>query len=341
MKKILPLSSSPITSYPHYADVFSIIGTQSNHHIPWIYNYFVQLFVPDNIEQGLRIDYVVPDVFIFLPYIETNFISRDIALHKWNGIINFIRDYIEYNYYIYAFFEVSQIAAYTTKHIRYHDMMLYGYDDKEEEIYFSDNYKNGKYTSGVATYEEIINASNNYITIRTSGGQNIKPFRCLRYKENCDPFHFNKDEYIRLLTEYIERKNSNKYWKVPRIYKAEEEKCIYGIGIYTFIRRHICYIQELNKKIDIRGFYVLYEHKTILEKSLTYMMGENWKIKYPEEWEKLKRNINTTNTMLMLCLKYNITLYPSILSKLDQLLINLEKMDEELFPKLIHIIKNT
>ena len=98
MKKILPISSSPITSYPHYADTFSIIGAQSNHHIPWIYNYFVQLFVPNDMGQGLRIDYVAPDVFIFLPYLETNFISRDIALHRWNGIINFIRDYYNKNH---------------------------------------------------------------------------------------------------------------------------------------------------------------------------------------------------------------------------------------------------
>ena len=340
MKKILPISSSPITSYPHYADTFSIIGAQSNHHIPWIYNYFVQLFVPNDMGQGLRIDYVAPDVFIFLPYLETNFISRDIALHRWNGIINFIRDYIEHNYYIYAFFEVSQIAAYNTKHLRYHDMMLYGYDDRKEEIYFSDNYKNGKYASGVATFKEIINASHNYITIRTSAGQNIKPFRCLRYKENCDPFQFNRDEYIKLLTEYIEGKNSNKYWKVPRIYKSEVEKCIYGIDVYVFMRRYIRYMQKLNEKLDIRGFYVLHEHKTILEKSLTYIMGENWRINYPEEWEMVKRNINITSTMLMLCLKYNTTLYSNILNKLEQLSINIKEMDEELFPKLIHMIKN-
>ena len=297
MKKILPLSEPLITSYPYYANIFSLVGARTDYHIPWIYNYFVQLYVFDNLEERLRIDYVTPYLGVFFPFIEENYVSREIALQRWDGIIHFIRDYVDHGYCIYALFDVSQIAEYDINFTLCHDMMLYGYDDERKEVYFADNFKSGKYARGIATYEEIINASQNYMNIRTAAGDNIKPFCCRRYKEGRAPFPFDKSEYIESLVDYVESKNRNKYGWGPR----KHEKCIYGIDIYAYMHKHLHHVKNSKRILDQRGFYVQWEHKTILEKSLTYILGAQWKSSFPVEYGILKQDIELSYIILNLC----------------------------------------
>lgn len=52
-EKILPLGESPIKSYIHHALVFSIIDAYTKDYLPWIYNYYVQLVVPNNVFAGV------------------------------------------------------------------------------------------------------------------------------------------------------------------------------------------------------------------------------------------------------------------------------------------------
>ena len=96
--------------------------------------------------------------------------------------------------------------------------------------------------------------------------------------------------------------------------------------------------RDLKIDLDRRAFYVLKEHKLILEKSLTYVMGEQWKKDYAIEWKILNKDIQITTIMCNLCIKYNLTSDKSILDKIRSYLVVLEENDKILFPVLIKMV---
>lgn len=126
----------------------------------------------------------------------------------------------------------------------------------------------------------------------------------------------------------------------PDRYKVWEEKCIYGIDVYVFMRKYLQNVKKSKIILEQRGFYVQWEHKTILEKSLTYIMGEQWKSRFPVEYEILKQDIEISNIMLILCIKYNSTLDLRIIDKMEQRIVKLEENDKKLFSSLINILTN-
>lgn len=340
MARILPMSEPIIKCYPGYAHVCSIVGAQSEYHIPWIYNYFVQLYVSDDFRKEFRIDYRTPYLYDNLPCIRRNHIARNIALEQWDGIINFIRYYIDRDYYVYGVFDVSKIAVYSRDHFFSHAPILYGYDDEKEEIYFGDIYGYGKYSLGIASYKEVINATKEITHHKDVDSIDWRSgFYCVRYTENCYPFQFDIDMFINLLTDYVKQKDSVARWTLPGIIRSDKGKTVCGIRIYPFMQEYLLFAHNEGVGLDRRGFYVLKEHKLILEKSLTYVMGEGWKKEYSVEWKMLEKDIQITTIMCNLCIKYNLTSEKNILDKLRDYLVVLEENDKILFPGLIRIVE--
>lgn len=339
MTRILPMAEPIIKCYPYHAHVCSIVGAQSEYHIPWIYNYYVQLSVINNLER-VFVDYVTPYIYTALPCVKMNKLERNIALDLTNGIINFIKYYIDREFYIYAVFDVSQIAAYRCGQFFPHDPLIYGYDDEKEEVYFADNYMYGRYSLGTASYSEIIQATKVLSEREEMIDIDWAPeFRCVKYTDKCSLFEFNIQMYINLLNDYIEQKDSVKRWRVPGIISRAPLERIYGIGIYSFMQDYIGVARNSGANLDRRAFYVLKEHKLILEKSLTYVMGDQWKSKYSLEWKMVEKDMQMATIMCNLCLKYNLTHDEKILDKIRNYLISLEENDKIMFPCLIRMVE--
>lgn len=110
MKKILPITAPQIKSYANHAHVDSILRGQSELYIPWVCNYYVQLSVPEDFRE-YKVDYVIPNLFTYAPNLFVSRIERNIAFDIKNGVINFLRYYINNGYYIYTLLEVNQIEV--------------------------------------------------------------------------------------------------------------------------------------------------------------------------------------------------------------------------------------
>ena len=94
MRCILDRVAPIIDCYPNYGHILSIVGKHTKNYLPWIYNYFIQLYAPKNFEKGIRADFVAPEMFKSFPWLDTDHINRDIVNDKWQNIIDFIRDFI-------------------------------------------------------------------------------------------------------------------------------------------------------------------------------------------------------------------------------------------------------
>ena len=146
MRRVLPMKVPIIRSYANYAHIFAVLDAQGENYYPWLYNHYVQLCVPNEYSM-FPVDYMVTGMYTNTPNFFTSRIERKMAVTMRNGIVDFIKFAIDNGYYIFMMLEVSQIAAY--KGMRFHEPLLYGYDDEKEEIYFADTYLNGKYAMGM------------------------------------------------------------------------------------------------------------------------------------------------------------------------------------------------
>lgn len=339
MKKILPLADPDVKAYAKHAHIFAILGAQSTQYRPWIYNYYVQLSVPEGTQQ-FTLDYSIPSIFTYAPNLFVSRIEREVAVDVKGGILSFIKYQIDRGYYIYTYFAVNRIAAYRCERFQVHDPLIFGYDDEKEEIYFADTYQKGHYAIGMATYEEIVVATGTENEWRDWGLTAwTLDVVCMKYKDLGVCFEFDKEMYIRLIEDYLAKRNSYEiHWGVVGWRKGTRIKRVYGIGIYPFLREHILWAKRENRIIDPRGVYVILEHKQILEKTLFYILGENWKKQFPDEGELLDVLIAKATIMLNLCIKYNYTLDGK---KVDPILMysqDIEKIENKLLRKVIQIL---
>ena len=342
MKNILPMAIPAIKCYANYAHISSILGEKSKNYYPWIYNHYIQLYVPDDYKE-FPVDYMVTGMYTNTPNLFTSRIERGVAVNIRNGIINFIRFSIDNGYYIYMELEVEKIAAYANSGLQFHDPLLYGYDDEKEEIYFADTYINGKYSKGIASYSEMVNATGNVSDWSKFYVTDLQlDILCMKYRDLKKQFLFCKDTYTELLTYYVNKIDARKYfWEIPGVTNRGERANKCGIGIYNVLKKHLQFVKASSDRlIDKRGFYVILEHKKLLEKSLEFLLGNGWKEVYPLEARLIKKEIEDATICLQLCLKYNITKADKIVDKINEYAIELEETEKVLFPNLIRIVEN-
>lgn len=285
MRKILKLGESPLKCYPNYASIFSIIGAENDDYLPWVYNYFIQLIVPNNHDWGMRMDFAPPQIISNLPWLNYNKIDRYIIDSKWEYIIDFIRDTINNDRYIFGLFDVSKIDQYNRKSPSPHEVLIFGFDDDKQEIYFADNYSQGKYMQGTTNYNNVINA---YLGMNNEElkdwFEGIYLFNCRKVFDygmyqfsNRYYYKFDIKLYVDLINDYLKGKNTYLRWTTPPalINYAKADNNVWGINIYDYIIEHLAMIQQGNAENDWRALYVLYEHKMLIQKTLRFLQVKN------------------------------------------------------------------
>lgn len=337
MKNILPMGEPIVRAYGNHAHIFSILSAKSTQYLPWVYNYYIQLYVPCDYRE-FKVDYIIPSIYTYAPNLFVSRLERNMVRSNGGEIVDFIKFCIENGYYIYTLLDVKKIKAYEQTYFKNHDPLLYGYDDEKREIYFADTFLNGKYGYGVASYEEVAYA---FGTKQDWGNWNqsewVLDIRCMKYKDLDVRFRFNRDMYVNLLFDYLDGEDSyDKYWNVQGWEKGPQITYMCGIEIYTFIQEYLRIRKERGKRLDQRGFFVIWEHKNILNKTLIYIWGEQWNITYPVINELLQTAIKTAAIMLKLCLKYNISMDKIIINRIDECARFLKDIEKELFTSLIY-----
>lgn len=333
MEKILSIVKPVVSSYPRYGHTFSVLGAYTQEYLPWIYMYFAQLYAPDELSGEGQLDYVAPDIYAKIPWLEINYMEIDIGFKKMNGM-QLMKEYINYDFYFSAPFMVREFATYK-KDSMYHDLLIYGYSDEKEEFYFADNYEGGKYEFGVARYAEMENAIENY---DRTDNPNIN---CLKYRNNkaWKTFQFDKNTYINFLKDYINKTNDARTWGTPGVEYNFLKGKRWGIDVYSYIQEYLDAVKKLEIGVENRGLYVILEHKCILEKTLTYVLGEEWKEKYPFAWELLEKDIRVARIAFQLFLDYKLTLDKQLIEPIKNCIAELEANDYKLFPYLVSILE--
>lgn len=348
MKKILPFGNSPIICYPDYASLFGIVDAYTSNYREWIYNYFIQLVVYDNFDMGFRVDFVPPKILKSIPWLNIDKINRKIINDTWESFVSFVKVAIDNNMYIFSLLDANYTYLKSGDKNRpfLHEHLIFGYDDEKKIFYFGDNCKYGKYVLGEILYSDIEKANQSVLQNNLVDWHN--GVMMISFNNVYDYGNYvisNKHQHVfdvgivkELACDYLLQHDSERKWVPPTVLKNRLISCkkCWGIGVYDYAIRYINYIGEKEGKLEIRGFYVLYEHKKIMKDILNYLL-EKFAVKdeyYPKYCDL---SIKRASSLVSLCIKYNLNHKKELLNSIENGLVFLAENDKRIMQYIIRL----
>ena len=267
-------------------------------------------------------------------WILTQKIHRDVIDGKWESIINFIIDSINSNNYVHTninYFYVPLGPIYNKVHYN-HDILIFGYDLDEKVLYVSDFFDMGKYSYEKISFLDFGRAYSSYSIAENM--DYLYSMVCL-YKINlkCD-YVFSLENISNSISSYL-YSSIPEYWNN---YNSDNRKdIVFGMEIYTTLKSYITRVKSsCDSDIDIRPFYMLYDHKKIMVLRVKYL--------YEHEYYKNYNNQNIigltkiesqTKNVVYLLIKYNISKNNNILDKVINMLNNLENDEKNILKQYV------
>jgi len=272
LKKILELNRNPIlTSYWFYANLQSVItvADPKNLFIANNYNNIFSLTLNTRIQPHVlftsEIARTIMDIYFDCPYLDLQKINKNyfFGICKFS-FLDFVKHTINEGYFILLMVDRCYIKEYGFDYPSNHEIMIYGYDEEVNIVYFCDNVKDGEYRN---------NLSCSFSALLASFQELVFPFKLDDKDGTVDPFFdclyllkprensfytLNLDEIIRSLRQYIHLEAS---FGEKTIYSY---KTVWGIHVYETFKKYLHYVSGFNGSNyikDIRGFSVLWDHK--------------------------------------------------------------------------------
>ncbi|WFR57125.1 hypothetical protein QA584_26530 [Anaerocolumna sp. AGMB13025] len=290
-KKILPISVAPIRGYSHQAALLSILLSY-NQCKPWICNNYIQIFSLYNLKESDRsgtLDFLYTDYGDFRNYEYSanpwlRFFEMPIFMMKHNDfdIIEFIINAINSDYYMQIEVDKYYICKYDEYH-KYHDMhwiYIYGYDKETNIFNCCDNFLDGVFSyenidiaqilSGFrGSYEEFAKKMVNSEALSKIEkiGPSFTMFQILNNHADSNYTELNEikvKKIINQLKAYLCESNLALTYIDTKYY-------VFGINCYNEL---IVYVEKAityNHEIDIRAYYSMMDHKSLMIWRLQYM----------------------------------------------------------------------
>lgn len=337
VKKVLPVNYPMITTYTQHAHLLSILSNYECTY-PWIFSNYIQLYINEDYKHNWG-DFYFPFPYELRPsdtckWIFTQKIHRDIVHSKWESIINFIIECINSNNYVHTminYFYVPLIPYYNKVHFN-HDILIFGYDLNEEVLYVSDFFDGGKYSYAKISFSDFSRAFSTYSLAKKRDYLNEMVY-LYKFNPKCD-YKFNTKNISNSIKAYLYN-TIPEYWDSYN--RDNREDIVFGMEIYTTLKNYIMRKKSsCESDIDIRPFYMLYDHKKIMLLRLKYLYEHEYYKNYNSEniigFTKIESQAKNVVTLII---KYNITKNNSILDKVTNTLNIIENNEKNILKQYI------
>lgn len=334
--KQLPVVIPPIYGYLCNAYPLSI-ALQSKKTEAWFYSNYIQLICVGNFPNGKFFTFYnshhsIFEYFLSCPFIQFQKIHFGISEKYSGGIINFIVDAIEQNYYPLIYVDeyyIKHKSAYNNFHCP-HEMLIFGYSENKLKVLGYDRCM--QFGINEVDFSEFITAFNHC--------DKQAPFRkyiyLLEFNQEFN-FEFDVRLVIQWLKEFRYGINSSTHF---RAISPPKNKMIYGMAVYKHILEYLKYnIGEMGEKIDIRIFHTLWEHKKAMVLRIKYMINH----KYLMDLEFLDKYTEIEKISLILrnsAIKYNMKNNPTTLKSMVDNMMKMEDLESEVLNELIIKLEN-
>lgn len=322
---ILPLGKPIVAPWSYNGHIFSILSAGSQNYIPWLNSNFLTL----ELAQGLNgDDTIITFKYISCPFISDQKINRKSITYWHKDIIEFFKECIDLNYYIYLFvdqFFISCYPNYNKNHVA-HDPMISGYDDLKGVFFLSDftlaEDSSLRYQTTEIPYNEVEQA---YLNLPTEWDHS-NGITLFQYCNNVNE-PFNKELVKVELKDYLNSRFSYKPYLSLSL--SHNVKSKYGLEIYDSIINSSISMEEM----DFRFFHVIEIHKSLMFNKIKFLR-ENGYIsdKHHENFKKIKLK---SELIRNISLKNSIKPRDSISSKIRNLLSDIQEIEKESLRKVL------
>lgn len=339
-EKILPITDIEIGTWAEQNFMISIVQNMDTGW-DWIMNNFIQLrgshyidYKWNAIETNITFyPYSMfnfqPGMIDLCPFIDKYVIPKSMVTNNYGIFSSFVECAIDGNFYLCTY--LDQFFR-STMHGRYgfhHPNFIYGYNNKNKQIYMMDNFEKGKFGTKIISYKELNRA---YSLV------NGDLFVVGVFLYRLYPFHHNfSPNYVKeQIVDYLEPERGICYLNrtiCPDAIHDDKNyynRVFFGINCYELLNEYLDDL--LNEKQcyhdnDWRNLSMLCDHKHMMIQRYNYMLKNNY-IKYNEF---LKRKLMELEKMcvivLNIFLKYALKGSKSYLLEIKKRLKEIKSLD--------------
>ncbi len=339
MDKILDIVFPTITTYTQHAHLLAILGIEGRAK-PWIFSNYIQLYICKNLNEGQWADFYFPMPYETRPFdlckwmrVQKN--EESYVEQHYESIIEYITGLLDENYYVHMMVNYKYISTsvYYKKNIdRYHDVLVYGYDNSSETLYCADFMFNAtKYSFSTCSFNDFIKAYDSSAHIDRTTYMNHLIYS-YKIRNECD-YEFHVFNILYWLKQYM-KGEAPEYWNGYNY--CNKEKIIWGINYYEALVESISSLKYIY--IDVRYYHLLCDHKKIMVERLIflkqYITNLDW---YIEQYKEIFTACQIVENMII---KYNLTRQIDIIYKIVERIKGIKEKEYKVLNKLIDCIEN-
>ena len=327
-----------IDSYWYYADLLYLIQDVDKEKL-WLINHYTRLIGVDlEYKISIHFDFITDYKQYMVSYYDCPFIEffkinkKDILM---NDFLKFVKEQIKQGYCILLLVDRECFENKNFLGRGYHQIMIYGYDDKAQRVYYCDNALGGKYQTDLyCSFDELVQA---YQMAKhresTQDGFDdsiflLKPTRCEGYELELDSIKRDLDDYLNI--------NQVVPMRYPPFFK---EKFINGIHIY---QRYIDILDNiLNETIEMafemRDIHNLWDHKKTMLVRLNYLHQNNYidDSRLVKDYQAVEQGLLNFRNLF---LRYHITKNNQTLIRMSDILKRVNETEYNVLSEFLRIL---
>lgn len=275
---VLPVKYPVITTNTSHAHLLSILNT-ADYTLEWLICNYIQVYSYKDIATYRQTDFYFPLPNIIrpletCPWLVTQRVSCNMLRYMNIDILDFIVNALQHNTYLdlmVDYYYIKQSMFYKREHF-IHDMMIYGYNERKRTLFAADFLfeSSGAYTNA-EIYMDDLKAAYENCPLEEPKNYFEGQFFLYSLKEgNAHIFYeFDKDNILRSLKNYCN-------CIIPEFWEMYHERTIvemsFGLDVYDAYQIYIRkLLKDGNTDIDFRYFYVMLDHKRIMQVRLRYL----------------------------------------------------------------------
>lgn len=277
LSKILPTKYPEITTYTQHAHMLSILYAY-DFTTDWIISNYILLYCQKDLNFHSWADFYTPLCYVIrspecCKYLLKQKITAQTIKNMHIDIIDFICNSISCNNYVNITLDNYYLfpSIFFNKQHVCHDMMIYGFD-KEKEVFYCSDFTFTvamNYSSHEISFSDMINAyTHPYKNEYEHYMQGLIYLYQIIEPKDCS-YVFDIRNIINQLRAYYNC-NVLENWK---FYHCDDRNnIVFGLDVYDSLINYIeNTIQQKSTFLDIRLFYLVYNHKRIMITRINYL----------------------------------------------------------------------
>ncbi|MFK4011558.1 cysteine peptidase family C39 domain-containing protein [Bacillus cereus] len=332
MNKILPVNENCVVNCYHFESFPLAIISNYEEATPWINSNYIQLCMhKDFLTAPVPFKFYIFD-YAIVPWLKTQRLDREIFPLMNRSIVDFVKDAIKQDYYVYLNVDeyfIPNRRSYKTQHFS-HDLLVFGFEDSKNEFKILGYDHNFKYRTTEVSYSEFKKGFLNLDNIKNCCPQ------IYLYKFNKDvKYNFNIEVVIDFLEDYLFCVRTSKRYDSL----AEPEDLVFGLECYDYLQLYLSTLLDSHNQADVRMFHKLLEHKLCMLNRIEFLQEKKYIDIESDIYLKYKDIANQALIAKTLIIKYNMTKNFSCIESARERLTYIKKYEKIIIFELLKIIK--